>query len=117
MISRNWTRITKVENVPLFEGRSVNVDGLELAVFNLGSRFAAIENKCPHQGGPLCDGIVSGTTVVCPLHGWRIDLNTGLPTRASSPGCVSVFSTRVEDGIIEVDLANGSRIEPEEPAA
>ena len=35
-----------------------------------------IENRCPHKGGPLCDGIVSGTAVVCPLHGWRFDLDT-----------------------------------------
>jgi NAD(P)H-dependent nitrite reductase small subunit len=113
----NWTRITKIEDIPLFEGRSVRVDGVELAIFNLGGRFAAIENQCPHQGGPLCDGIVSDTTVVCPLHGWGFDLNTGLAARASLPVCVAVFATRVEDGIILVDVGHGSRIEPEEAVA
>ena len=70
-----------------------------------------IENRCPHKGGPLCDGIVSGTTVVCPLHGWRFDLDTGLAVRASLPACVTTFPTRVEDGIILVDAGRGSRIE------
>jgi nitrite reductase (NADH) small subunit len=113
----NWTRITPVENIPALEGRSVTVAGVELAVFNLGSRFAAIENQCPHKGGPLCDGIVSGTTVVCPLHGWRFDLATGLAVRASSPACVTTFPARVENGIILVDVGAGRRIESEETTA
>ena len=114
---RNWTRITAVENVPPQEGRSVSVAGREIAIFNLGDRFSAIENECPHQGGPLCDGIVSGTTIVCPLHGWRFDLDNGLATRASRPACVAVYPTRVEDGIILIDVDAGRRIEPEDAAA
>jgi len=114
---RNWTRITEVENVPPKEGRAVNVGGQEIAIFNLGDRFTAIENECPHQGGPLCDGIVSGTTIVCPLHGWRFDLDTGLATRASLPACVAVFPTRVQDGIILVDIGGGRRMEPADAAA
>ena len=113
----NWKRITAVENVPQKEGRSVSVAGREIAIFNLGDRFAAIENTCPHQGGPLCDGIVSGTTVVCPLHGWHFDLDTGLATRASLPACVAVYPTRVVDGIVLVDVGAGSRIDPEDAAA
>jgi nitrite reductase [NAD(P)H] small subunit len=113
---RNWTRITEIKNIPLREGRSVSIDGLELAIFNLNDRFMTIENRCPHKGGPLCDGIVSGTTVVCPLHGWRFDLETGVAVRASSPACITTFPTRVEDGIVLVDTSSGSRIEPAEAA-
>lgn len=114
---RNWTRVTRTENIPPQEGRSVAIGGVELAIFNLGDRFAAIENQCPHKGGPLCDGIVSGNEVVCPLHGWRFDLNTGLAVRASLPACVTTFPTRVDDGVVLVDVGHGSRIEPEEAAA
>jgi nitrite reductase (NADH) small subunit len=114
---RRWTRITGTENVPPQEGRSVSIAGMELAIFNLGDRFATIENQCPHKGGPLCDGIVSGSVVVCPLHGWRFDLSTGLAVRASLPACVTTFPTRVEDGIILVDVGHASRIEPEEAVA
>jgi nitrite reductase [NAD(P)H] small subunit len=112
-----WIRITTTDSIPPQEGRSVIAGGKELAIFNLGDRFATIENQCPHKGGPLCDGIVSGTTVVCPLHGWRFDLNTGLAIRASLPACVTTFPTRVEDGIILVDAGRGSRIEQEEAVA
>ena len=116
-VERKWTRVTHSANVPAREGRSVRMGDVELAIFNLNGRFLTIENACPHQGGPLCDGIVSGATVVCPLHGWRFDLETGLAVRASLPSCVRTFPTRVEDGIILVDVGAGDGIEPEEAAA
>ncbi len=112
-----WTKITRSENIPPREGRPVKIGNLEIAIFNLNGRFLAIENACPHKGGPLCDGIVSGTTVVCPLHGWRFDLDTGMAVRASSLSCVTTFPTRVEDGIVLVDTGSGRRIEPEEAVA
>ncbi len=112
-----WVRITRTENVPLREGRAVTAGGVEIAIFNLGDRFLAIDNACPHQGGPLCDGIVSGRVVVCPLHGWKFDLETGAPVAASRPGCVAIYPTRVENGVILVNIAAGSRIETEESAA
>jgi nitrite reductase (NADH) small subunit len=100
----DWTPITKVENIPTREGRAVTVGDQEIAIFYLEDRYLTISNKCPHKGGPLCDGIVSGTTVVCPLHGRRFDLETGMPVRASEPSCVATFPTRVEHGIIFVAL-------------
>ena len=112
-----WTRITLSENIPPREGRSIAVGGKNIAIFNLHGRFLTIENECPHQGGPLCDGIVSGGTVVCPLHGWRFDLETGLAVRASLPACITTFPTRVEDGIVLVNIGAGRRIEPEDAAA
>jgi len=105
-----WTAITPVENVPLREGRAVKVGDLEIAVFNINGRFLTIENACPHKGGPLCDGITSGTTVVCPLHGQRFDLETGAPILASQSTCLAIFPTRVDEGVILVDLAHPSKI-------
>jgi nitrite reductase (NADH) small subunit len=113
----NWTRVTLTENIPPLEGRSVRLGEQEVAIFNLNGRFVTIENRCPHQGGPLCDGIVSGTTVVCPLHGWRFDLDSGSAIRASLPACVTTFPTRVEDGVILVDVDNGYRVESDQTAA
>ena len=113
----NWTPITGAENIPPREGRAVQVGGLELAIFNLVDRFAAIENRCPHLGGPLCDGIVTDLAVVCPLHGWKFDLVTGLAVRAPQPACVATFPTCVEDGIIHVDLERGHRFEQEDAVA
>jgi len=105
MNARDWTAVTKVGDIPLREGRAVTVGGAEIAIFRLEDRYLTIENKCPHKGGPLCDGIVSGATVVCPLHGRRFDLETGMPVRASEPSGVATFATRVEDGIIFVNMS------------
>jgi NAD(P)H-dependent nitrite reductase small subunit len=113
----NWTKITPTGNIPPREGRPVKVGDLEIAIFNLNGRFLTIENACPHKGGPLCDGIVTGTAVVCPLHGRHFDLETGMPVRASEPACLAVFPTRVEDGMIFVDLTAGQRATDEAEAA
>ena len=102
--SLQWTRVTRAENIPPLEGRPVTLGDVEVAIFNLKDRFVTIENRCPHKGGPLCDGIVSGTAVVCPLHGWRFDLDSGAAVRASLAACVATFPTRVEDGVVLVDL-------------
>ena len=106
----SWTKITSAENIPSREGRAVRIGDLEIAIFNLNGRFMAIENACPHKGGPLCDGIVTGTSVVCPLHGQHFDLESGSPVRASQPTCLAVFPARVQDGIVQVDVAAGTRV-------
>lgn len=105
-----WTAITPTENVPPREGRAVRIGNLEIAIFNINGRFLTIENACPHKGGPLCDGITSGTTVVCPLHGQRFDLETGAPVLASQATCLATFPTRVDEGVILVDLTNPRNI-------
>lgn len=104
--ARKWVRITKAENIPLREGRSVRIAGHDIAIFNLGDRFLAIENKCPHRGGPLADGIVSGPSVVCPLHAWKVDLESGQVTnRPEENPCVKTFAARVRDGVVMLELS------------
>ena len=106
MNSRQWVKITAQENIPLREGRAVNVAGNSIAIFNLGDRYVSIENECPHQGGPLCDGIVSGTVVVCPLHGWKFDLMSGDAKKSAVPACVMTYPTEVVDGIVMLDVTD-----------
>src|SRR5579863_7233871 len=113
---REWTPITEAGNIPSREGRAVTVGDQEIAIFHLQDRYLTIGNKCPHKGGPLCDGIVSGTTVVCPLHGQRFDLETGMPVLASQPGCLATFPTYVENGVVHVNLG-GARKMSDEAAA
>lgn len=59
------------------EGRLVVVAGREIALFLTAAGPRAVDARCPHAGGPLHDGIVSGTRVTCPLHLRRVDLDTG----------------------------------------
>jgi nitrite reductase (NADH) small subunit len=104
MTDPRWIRAAYSDSIPAREGRAVIVGDRELALFNLGDRFFATDNRCPHRGGPLCDGIVAGTSVVCPLHAWKIDLETGTVQRPAAGGCTRAYATRVERGIVMVAL-------------
>ena len=101
-----WIRITPVENIPLREGRALKAGDLSVAIFNTGSGFLAVENRCPHEGGPLADGIVGGTTVTCPLHNWRICLETGSVSKPCSEHTPQVrkFPVEVRDGIVSLGV-------------
>ena len=102
----HWVRITACDNIPPREGRAVVVGGREIAVFNLGDRFLATANQCPHRGGPLADGIVTGAAVVCPLHAWKVDMQSGCVLRpaGTTDRCVETYPTRVDEGIVLVGL-------------
>jgi len=78
------TRIGRASDVPLLEGRSVIVDGRRIAVFHTADGWRALAGVCPHEGGPLADGIVAKRCVTCPLHGWRFDLDTGVAVNADA---------------------------------
>lgn len=108
-MQNNWVPITQVANIPLREGRKVVIGDLDIALFNLGDRFVAVENRCPHGEGPLADGIVSHVsgklTVTCPLHSWKICLETGgVAKPAGQAPCVRSFAAKVEQGIVSLQL-------------
>ena len=105
MNERCWIWVTEVENVPPREGRAVTVAGRELAIFNLGDRVVATDNRCPHKGGPLADGIVSGDRVVCPLHGWKVSLVSGeVEQPQDARHCVETYPIRIDNGVIVVGM-------------
>lgn len=57
--------------------RMVEVNGKELALYNVNGTIYATTNICPHQGGPLSEGMIEGTSVICPWHAWAFDICTG----------------------------------------
>jgi len=72
-----FVRAIKAGDVPEGEGRTVEVSGRRVAVFNAGGAFYAIDDECPHQGGPLGEGCLSGAYVTCPWHAWDFNVMTG----------------------------------------
>ncbi|MHB1023871.1 MAG: nitrite reductase small subunit NirD [Acidobacteriaceae bacterium] len=104
MSKTKWIALANADSIPLREGRSVNLDGHEIAIFNLGDRFLAVENRCPHRGGPLSEGILSGDTVVCPLHSWKVCLQTGAVTKPETDACVATYKMRVEAGVVLLEV-------------
>ena len=105
-MSKQWIRVAYCDDIPLREGRQVVIGNRSIAVFNLGARFSAGDNRCPHRGGPLADGIVTGESVVCPLHGWKLDLLNGSVQRpAETLACVKTFATKVEAGMLLLEIS------------
>jgi nitrite reductase (NADH) small subunit len=73
-----WVELGPAERIPLGEGRTFVVGGEGIAVFRQrDGSVAAVQSRCPHASGPLAEGMVGGGMVICPLHSYRFDLNTG----------------------------------------
>jgi nitrite reductase/ring-hydroxylating ferredoxin subunit len=96
-----FVRIAKTAEIPPGAGRGFAVGRYEVAVFNIDGDFYAIENSCPHQGGPLADGWVEGALVTCPWHGWCFDVRTGKMTLGDFAQ-VPRFEVRVQGGELYV---------------
>ena len=73
----NRHRIANVSEIPPGEGREFVVAGRIVAVFHVDGRFHALDGICPHAGGPLARGVLTGNIVTCPWHGWQFDVQTG----------------------------------------
>jgi len=98
MTSSTWAHICALEDIPLLGSRVVAADAGDIAIFRTdGDRVFAVHDKCPHKGGPLSQGIVHGDTVTCPLHSWKIKLESGEAV-APDVGCTRGFDVKVENG-------------------
>jgi nitrite reductase (NADH) small subunit len=98
--------IGNVAAVPPGEGRTYDVDGLQIAVFHTRSgEVFATQAACPHKGGPLADGLVGGGTVICPLHDRTFDLRTGAGPEADC--ALTVYPVSLgDDGKIWLQLTD-----------
>ena len=90
------------------ESRLVSVDGTEIALFNVRGRYFAIENLCPHSGGPLVEGTLDGTRIICSWHYATFDLETGESLDSISRHDVGTFPVRVSDDRIWVGVPEES---------
>ena len=90
-------------DVPIGEGRVVEAEGKTLALFNVDGAFYALDNACAHRGGPLGEGDLDGTVVVCPWHAWRWDVKTG--ANVNNPAVkMPCYAVSVDDGRVFVEL-------------
>lgn len=94
-------RIGNLAEIDPQGARTVICGEREIALFRLSDgEVLAVENRCPHKGGKLSEGMVCGSAVHCPLHDWKIDLRTGL-VQEPDEGRVAAFD-------VEVDPASGA---------
>lgn len=90
-----FVRVAKVQEIPPGQGKQVMAHDKPMALFNVDGTFYAINQICPHMGGPLSEGTLTGKVVHCPWHGWTYCVDTGLPDHPSGHS-VSAYEVRVE---------------------
>jgi len=99
----------KLSDLPPGSCLSVEVDdtGRGVALFNVEGELFALDNTCPHAGGPLGEGTLQGDIVQCPWHGWKFNVRTGQCLKNPvDDWAVSCFPLRVNDGTIQIALEN-----------
>ncbi len=100
----NWIAIGTLSDIPPRGARCVDTPSGKIAVFRTAEdKVFAIDDHCPHKGGPLSQGIVHGAAVTCPLHNWVISLETGKALGADE-GCVRTIPVKVEGDMLFIAL-------------
>jgi len=102
-------RLGALSGIPKGEGRTFAVGPLNIAVFHgRDGRVFATQAECPHRKGPLADGLIGGTTLVCPLHEWTFDLVSGMALQGACG--IRVYPVWTDDAgglVIEIEEDGG----------
>ena len=101
----HFISVKKLEDLPSGSCLSIDLENRGIALFNLEGEVHALDNTCPHAGGPLGEGTVEGDEIACPWHGWKFHIPTGTCRKNPSPSWnVQRYDVRIIDGIIQVAL-------------
>lgn len=99
-----FVRILRVSELPpAGEAREVVCGAKQLCIANSGGEFSAMDNVCPHRGGPLGQGVVEDGKVICPWHAWAFDVKTGAATHTPLAR-VEVYEVKIEGDDVLVKL-------------
>ncbi len=98
----HWITVCAAPALADREHRVVDVEGVDVAVFNLGGEFYALEDVCTHDGAEIASGELDGDEIVCPRHGARFCVRTGAVKSAPAYEDIAAFAVRVEDGLVQV---------------
>lgn len=101
MSDRVFVRVADRAAISPNQGTVVRAGRYEVALFDVDGGVVAYENACPHQGGPIGEGFVEGTTVTCPWHAWCFDLRTGVLTLGDFAR-LRRFDVHVDNGSVYV---------------
>jgi len=103
-IDDSWIEIGKLKEIPRLGARVVRTRDGDIAIFRTADdEVFALRDECPHKGGPLSQGIVHGKRVACPLHDWKIHLDSGFAA-APDEGCSASFPVRLDGDAVLLSL-------------
>ncbi len=98
-----WTKVATKDEIAPGEFKLVTINGEQIVLFNLNNEFFALSHNCPHEGGPIGEGELVGSCVICPWHGWMFDVKTGKsPNRDAR---IETFEVKVKGNNILVNLS------------
>ena len=99
-----WLDVAGIDELGPGSRRAIDVDGVAIAVFNLGGEYFAIQDICPHDGGELANGNLEGEVIVCPRHGARFSIKTGTVLGPPAYEDVQTYQVRVLGGRVQVEM-------------
>ena len=105
--NKQRVRVTDEAAIPEDTGLLVQAGGTPIALFKVEGKCYAIDNACPHRGGPLAEGDLEGHIVHCPWHGWTWDVRTG-ENRRQAGMKVACYPVTVEDGGVFIEVGASS---------
>jgi nitrite reductase/ring-hydroxylating ferredoxin subunit len=94
----------RLDDLPLGRPVLVVLGGRRVALVRRGDGVYALDDACPHAGGPLSEGTLRGDALACPYHGWVWNLRSGACVAPGREARVAVYPTRVEGGEVWVEL-------------
>ena len=97
------TKVATTDQVEPGAALCVEMDGKQIALFNVDGNYYAIDDTCTHSGGPLSDGTCEETVVTCPWHGMRFDLKTGEALGPMPVDGVTAYSVVVEGDELKIE--------------
>src|SRR5258708_25366344 len=97
-------KVATTDDIPEGQAKMVEVNGKEIALFNVGGSFHAIDNTCTHVDGPLCEGEIPRREVTCPWHGAMFDVTTGQVLGPPAPSSVTPYNDRYPPTDIEIQV-------------
>lgn len=98
----DWVDGVKQDTLSVGEKVVIDVDGTDVAIFNLAGEFYAIEDVCSHDGAEIASGELIGDEIICPRHGARFCVKTGEVKCAPAYENIATFPIRIENGVVQV---------------
>jgi nitrite reductase/ring-hydroxylating ferredoxin subunit len=95
--------VAQTGDVPPGKGKQVSVNGKTVALFNVNGTFYALDNECPHRGGPLAEGEIEANHVVCPWHAASFDLATGAVLGPPARTSVKAYKVQVVGSDVQIE--------------
>jgi 3-phenylpropionate/trans-cinnamate dioxygenase ferredoxin component len=98
-----FVKVSSLSELPSGSGKTVEISGKSIALFNVNGTVYATDNTCLHQGGPLGEGMLEGDVVTCPWHMWQYNVRTG-ENLEDSLLKVETYPVRISGDDVEVEI-------------